>query len=304
VILTVSERTDIPAFYSEWFFERLQEGFCDVRNPFSKKITRISLRKEDVDAFIFTTKNPLPMFSRLDELNGYPCLFQITITPYDRTIEKNVINKNMVIDGFKYLSKRYGKHACILRYDPILLNDRYTIEEHEAAFRYCISQLHEYTDLCLFSFVSMYKNTKSHQHSLKIKQWDQQTINQVAFMLSTVAKEYGIRLQCCASNCDLSRYGIAQAACINNQIISRLLNYQVDYESVSKRENCSCITHRDIGAYNSCMHLCTYCYANYDEKIIQENIKRHNLHSSLLLGEIEEDELDSLLHKETQLRLF
>lgn len=307
MIITVSERTDIPAFYSEWFYQRLKEGFVDVRNPFNEKqVTRISLEKEDVDAFIFTTKNPLPMFSKLDRLEGYPCLFQITITPYDQSVEKNVVDKHKIIEGFKYLSKRFGKNSCILRYDPIFLNDRYTIKEHKKAFTYLLKELHPYTDICIFSFVTLYKNTRKHQNSLKIKELTQRDVGELALMLSSVANKYNIKLQCCANKYDLSEYGITSKSCISNEILSNVFGYEVNYKQVTtKREHCSCITHRDIGAYNSCMHLCRYCYANYDEDIINETMVRHNKKSSLLIGELnEEDSIQLLQNRNTQLSLF
>lgn len=94
MIISVSRRTDIPAFYSDWFFNRLEEGFVYVKNPMNiNQIRKISLKKEDVDCFVFWTKNATNLTKRLDELNGYNYYFQYAINGYNLDIEVNVPSK-------------------------------------------------------------------------------------------------------------------------------------------------------------------------------------------------------------------
>ena len=169
MILSVSQRCDIPAYFSDWFYQRIKEGFADVRSPFNPQLVhRVNLSRENVDLIVFMSKNPLPMMAKLDQLNGYNCCFQITITPYTHDIEKNVADKRLIIEAVRALSRQYGRHAVIVRYDPILLNQRYTIDYHMKAFQRLCEQLSSAIDTIIFSFVDEYKNTRAHQAELKL----------------------------------------------------------------------------------------------------------------------------------------
>jgi len=137
MILSVSRRTDIPNYYSEWFYNRIREGFLYVRNPMNPhQISKISLSSDIVDCIVFWTKNPANMMPRLDELQNYKYYFQFTLTGYGKDIEPNIPNKRKdLIKTFQNLSERIGSEKVIWRYDPILLNEKYISEYHIKAFK-------------------------------------------------------------------------------------------------------------------------------------------------------------------------
>ena len=131
VIVSASRRTDIPAFYFDWFCNRLQNGYVDVVNPFNRKqVRRVSLKSEAVDCIVFWTKDPAPMLVRLDDLSAYCYYVQVSITPYCRNIEENLRPKPDIIKTVQELSRRLGRERVVWRYDPILLNEVYTIDRH------------------------------------------------------------------------------------------------------------------------------------------------------------------------------
>ena len=161
MILNTGNRTDIPAFFSDWFFNRIQEGFVCVRNPyFPHQVTKYILDPQVIDIICFCTKNPKPMLSRLDLIKDYKQFWFVTITPYNQTIEPYVPNKNEIIRSFIELSKKIGSHCIGWRYDPIFLNDYYTIEYHIRIFEKMCQKLTGYTHQCVISFIDLYQKTK------------------------------------------------------------------------------------------------------------------------------------------------
>ena len=161
MILNTGNRTDIPAFFSDWFFNRIQEGFVCVRNPyFPHQVTKYILDPQVIDIICFCTKNPKPMLSRLDLIKDYKQFWFVTITPYNQTIEPYVPNKNEIIRSFIELSKKIGSHCIGWRYDPIFLNDYYTIEYHLRIFEKMCQKLTGYTHQCVISFIDLYQKTK------------------------------------------------------------------------------------------------------------------------------------------------
>ena len=161
MILNTGNRTDIPAFFSDWFFNRIQEGFVCVRNPyFPHQVTKYILDPQIIDIICFCTKNPKPMLSRLDLIKDYKQFWFVTITPYNQTIEPYVPNKNEIIRSFIELSKKIGSLCIGWRYDPIFLNDYYTIEYHLRIFEKMCQKLTGYTHQCVISFIDLYQKTK------------------------------------------------------------------------------------------------------------------------------------------------
>ena len=132
MIISASRRTDIPAFYSDWFFNRIKEGYVLVRNPMNAhQISKISLSADVIDCIVFWTKNPRPMINRLDELKDYNYYFQFTLNSYAKDIEPNVPSKDKeIIKSFRELSEKIGKDRVVWRYDPILINDNYSVDHH------------------------------------------------------------------------------------------------------------------------------------------------------------------------------
>lgn len=170
MIISASRRTDIPAFYSEWFLNRIKEGYAIVRNPMNNKPVRILLSPDIVDCIVFWTKNPIPMIPRLDELKDYCYYFQFTLTGYGRDVEANLPDKkNELIPAFKQLSDKIGPERVIWRYDPILINEKYSMEYHIEAFSYLASSLKGYTEKCVISFVDMYAKNMKAMHDLGVR---------------------------------------------------------------------------------------------------------------------------------------
>lgn len=286
MILFVSGRCDIPAFYSRWFYQRLKEGVVDVRNPFNPhQISRIYLNEQNIDAILFCTKNPIPMMDRLDEI-AFPYLFHITITPYHTDIEAGIHSKKDIIEAVKKLSLKLGKDRVIIRYDPILLSPHYTVEYHQRAFEKMCVELSGYVNRIVISFVDMYKNTRQNMARMKLKEMDEEDMKQVAAVLGEIGLRYHMQIQTCAEGVDLEKYHIKKGLCVDPRELEKLIGYPLEPKGKGIRETCSCYPTVDIGDYNCCAHGCLYCYANYDSGKIQERMKLHDPYSSILLGHI------------------
>ena len=148
MIISASRRTDIPTYYSEWLFNRLNEGYVLVRNPMNThQISKISLSPEVVDGLVLWTKNPIPMLDRIHELERYNFYFQFTLNAYGKEVEPNVPSKNdIIIPAFIKLSKLIGRNRVIWRYDPIFFNENYTLDYHCRYFKKLASMLSNYTE--------------------------------------------------------------------------------------------------------------------------------------------------------------
>lgn len=281
MILNVSWRTDIVAFYTEWFMNRYKEGYVDVRNPFYKKlVSRIYF--DDVDLLVFCTKNPSPIIPYIEKIKK-PIIFNITITPYHKDIEPNVPNKNDVINEVKKLSKILGKERIYIRYDPILLNKKYTVNYHIKAFSKLTKLLEGYIETIIISFVDEYKNVREHQQELNLIPLENLDYEVIGKNFSTIAKKHNMTVQTCYENRNLVEYGFKDSPCISSE-----LAYQITGKKYKKwkARKCNCVEMVDIGQYNACFHLCKYCYANFDEKEINNNINHHDKNSSLIIGKI------------------
>ena len=291
MVISVSRRTDIPAFYTEWFLNRIKAGYVDVINPFNtKQANRISLKKEDIDCFVFWTKNPRPLLDRIDELNGYNYYFQYTINSYGKDMEPNVPSKSEeLIDTFIELSNKIGKEKVIWRYDPIILTGKYNKEWHVKYFEVLASKLHNYTRKCVFSFVDLYAKTKRNTNGLNITELSVEDMEYIAKEFSNIAKKYNLELATCCEKIDLDKYGIKHNACIDGGLIKELFEIEVSNKRDAQREYCGCIKCNDIGAYNTCKHQCKYCYATFNNEMVIQNEKLHNPNSSLLVGELTDD---------------
>lgn len=289
MIISASRRTDIPAFYSEWFYNRVKEGFVYVKNPMNpKQISKISLKPDVVDCIVFWTKNPKKMISDLkiiDDLD-IPYYFQFTLNSYDQEIETNVPLKRGIIDTFINLSERIGKNRVIWRYDPILLTERITIEYHIKYFEYLASKLHRHTNKCIISFIDFYKKCQRNLKPVNPIEFDEQIKHQLAEAMKSIAVKYDLTIETCSEDIELSSIGITHGRCIDDELIEQLCRGKITIEKdKNQREACGCVTSIDIGAYNTCEHGCLYCYANYNKDIVLKNIETHNSTSPLLFGE-------------------
>ena len=286
MILNVSGRTDIVAFYTEWFMNRYKDGFLDVRNPFNPKlVSRINF--DNVDLIMFCTKNPIPIIPHLKEINK-PILFHITITPYLKDIEPNVIDKRRIIDGVKEISKLIGIENIYVRYDPIFISDKYTVDYHIKMFNKMCNLLDGYVKHIIISFMDEYKNVKDNRHILRYKYLTEGDYKDIGINFSRIAKSHNMTIQTCFEKRSLEEYGFNVGECISKKMAYNLTGKK--YKSWKAR-NCNCAEMVDIGVYNTCKHMCKYCYANYDENNVYKNVKRHNPNSSLLIGELESDDI-------------
>ena len=289
MILNVSGRTDIVAFYTEWFMNRYKEGYLDVRNPFNKKlVSRIYF--SDVDLIMFCTKNPIPIIDKIKEINK-PILFHITLTPYNKDIEPNVIDKTKIIEGTKKLSKIIGIDNIYVRYDPIIINDKYNIDYHIKAFSKLCSLLNGYVKRIIISFLDEYKNVKENRNILKYKILTDNDYKLIGEYFSKIALNNGMTLQTCFEDRNLVEYGLIEGECLSHELAYKLTGKSYKSWTARKERKCNCVQMVDIGVYNSCKHFCKYCYANYNEKEVINNYKKHNPNSSLLIGELESDDI-------------
>ncbi|MCI8575901.1 MAG: DUF1848 domain-containing protein [Bacilli bacterium] len=285
MILNVSGRTDIIAFYSTWFINRYQQGFVDVRNPFSyKQVSRIFFK--DVDGILFCTKNPIPFLTIMDKIK-HPYFFHVTLTPYQHDIEPNVPDKKKVIEAIKIISKKIGVERIFLRYDPILLNPKYTLEYHCKAFEKMCRLLEGYVKYVIVSFIDIYKNVLHNAGFLNLKNITKEDMKVLGKSFSAIARKYGMTIQTCAEEDNLLDCGFIKRDCLDEEW-AHLLTGQIKFKrwKARGRESCQCVQMVDIGFYNSCKHYCKYCYANYNEKVISKNVQLHDNTSSLLIGHL------------------
>lgn len=291
MILSVSRRTDIPAFYAEWFMERLRQKYVLVRNPFNiHSISRIPLTPENVDAIVFWTKNSKPIHKYLDEIDNlkYKYYFQYTITPYKNDLEEKVQDKKEIVETFKKLSEKIGSEKVILRYDPVILSDNYTIDFHKKAFARLCDLLAPYTKKIVFSFLDDYKKISKNIKQLNIKEISAEEMCIMAEYFADTAKNYNLKIESCAEQIDLGRFGINHGKCIDDELIEKITGYKLSVGRDNQRNACGCVKCIDIGEYNTCMHKCLYCYANINKDAAFKNYKLHDKKSPLLIGYVDE----------------
>ncbi len=284
MILNVSGRTDIVGFYTEWFMNRYKEGFVDVRNPFNPKmVSRIKF--ENVDLILFCTKNPIPILDRLKEIDK-PILFHVTLTPYKEDIEPNVPNKKDIIEAIKKLSEIIGKDKLTIRYDPIFLSDKYNLEYHVKAFDKVCNLLDGYVNKILVSFIDNYKNVRKNEKTLNFREFTEKDYETIGRSFSNSAKKHNMIVHTCFEDRNLLEYGFAKGECLSHELAFKLTGKTYKNWTARKEQKCNCVQMVDIGVYNSCKHFCKYCYANFDERQVNNNYIKHNKNSSLLIGNL------------------
>lgn len=311
MILSASRRTDIPNYYSEWFYNRIKEGFLYVRNPINvHQISEIKITPDVVDCIVFWTKNPLPMMGRLDELKEYPYYFQFTLTGYGSDVEVNVPDKKTaMIPIFRELSGRIGRERVIWRYDPILFSDKYTAQYHLKAFQYIAGALKGYTEKCVISFVDMYAKNRKKMESLSQYELNDIELRNFAKELSEIANDNHMTVASCAEKIDLNDCGIAHNGCIDKALIEKITGCRLKAgKDKNQRPECGCMESVDIGAYHTCKNGCAYCYANESERSVARNASKYDPASPLLCSQVEAADRVSLRKvaslKETQLSIF
>jgi len=308
IIVSASRSTDIPAFYADWFFHRLQVGYSAWKNPFNGVKSYVTYQNSRL--FIFWSKNPKPMLKHLDYLdkNSLNYYFQFTLNNYDEEkLEIRVPKVQYRIETFQKLSERIGKEKIIWRFDPLILTDKIGVEELLRKTESIGNQLKGFTDKMVFSFadIKLYKKVQTNlqKNHIKYKEFDEQTMNEYAAGLQELNRNWGFEIGTCAEKIPLENYGIIHNKCIDDDLMIKLFPndkilmdflgvkiippdmFNPDYiiektknnKDKGQREFCGCIMSKDIGEYNTCPHLCEYCYANTSKDIALKNWKLHTL---------------------------
>lgn len=288
MIIHTGNRTDIPAFYSEWFLNRIRAGFVLVRNPYNpQQVTKFSLFPDVVDLIAFCTKNPAPMLPHMEKISDYGQYWFVTITPYGTDIEPNVPEKKTVMEDFKRLSESAGIDSVGWRYDPVFVDERHSMQWHLAEFESMARNLQGFTKTCVISFIDLYKKVRRNFPEVR------ETVREERIFLGKefirIASECGMTVKTCAEGNELAAYGADCSGCMTAEVFETALRQRLDVPKgtgTQRNGMCSCILGSDIGAYDTCGHLCRYCYANSDTALVRENMRRHDPSSPLLVGNL------------------
>lgn len=288
LIISASRATDIPSFYTDWFFRRLEKGYVRWRNPFSGQDRYVSFG--NTRFIVFWSKNPAPLLPQLSRLKerGIGCYIQYTLNDYEAEgLEPNVPPLTQRIDIFRRLVDALGPGAVVWRFDPLLLTDQINIDTLLEKIAHIADALVGYTEKLVFSFadIESYKKvSRNLRHSgINYREWDEATMRELASRLLMLNRDsWNFRLATCAERIDLSKYDIGHNRCIDPELISRLApddsvlqNFLYNARCDSgQRKACGCILSKDIGAYNTCPHGCLYCYANTSPASAFENYKK------------------------------
>lgn len=309
MIINTGQRTDIPAFYSKWLINRFRAGFVMVRNPYYPQlVTKFLLNPEVVDIICFCSKNPHPMIQYLDELKSYKQIWHITITGFNNDIEVNVPEIDKVIDDFITISKELGRECVIWRYTPLYINEKYTIEYHIRAFSYIAKRLKGYTNIAIFGFIDLYDKLKRIHPEIKDCSDEDKVFICQEFL--KIAKLNNMELRLCSKEKWLGQYGVDTKGCLRISDYERVIGEKliIKQNSSGRKNYCSCYLANDIGAYNSCLHFCKYCYANDIVEKVKANYCLHDDNSPFLIGNSKVDDIvkeaRQVSNKDLQIKLF
>ncbi len=308
-ILSASRSTDIPAFYADWFLERLKAGYSVWMNPFNQERYRVSFA--DTRMIVFWSKNPKPMLERLDEVESLgfrQYYFQFTLNDYVKEgLEPNVPPVAERIDTFRRLARRIGKERVIWRFDPLLLSGSLTVDVLLEKIASIGHELQGATEKLVFSFadIQAYRKVGNNLSGTNCREFSSVEKMEFAKGLRDVVISLGLEMATCAEDIDLSEYGIKHNKCVDDDLMVRLFHDDAklmdfigaEYDMIDgwtinkskkdkgQRKACGCIVSKDIGMYNTCPHLCKYCYANSCDSVVQRNYSKHlqNLFSDSLI---------------------
>ena len=290
MIINTGSRTDIPAFFAKWFLNRIDDGFVCTRNPYNDDIYKYPLNPKIIDCLCFCTKNPKPLLKDIDVLDDYNQFWFVTITPYGRDVETNVPDYKNVIKTFKGLSSSLGINKVSWRYDPIFITERYSLDYHIDKFEEIASELAGYTNDCTISFIDLYQ--KVLRNFPKAREVETEERLAIGENFSKIARKYDIKMKTCVEETLLDRFGFDSSGCMTRKVIEKAIGNTLKIPKGKYRiRECDCIFGRDIGAYNTCLHGCKYCYANSNIKLVKRNHKLHNPDSPLLVGELKNDDV-------------
>lgn len=308
MILQTGNRTDLPAFYSTWLANRIRQGCVLVRNPFNPvNVTRYRIDPSVVDLIVFCTKNPAPMLQYMDLLTPYRQYWFVTITPYGRDIEPNVPDKDLVMGSFRQLSETVGPDCMCWRYDPIMIDSDWTVQRHIEAFSAMCAKLEGLTRTCVISYIDLYEKVLRNFPQVQSVPFEIQL--ELTGRLVEIAADHGMIIKPCGEDPRLSSVGADCSGCMTQQTFERAIGQNLILPPNPKnRRECACYITNDIGQYNTCGHLCRYCYANADRDTVRRNMRLHDPSSPLLIGNLRpEDKIHEAKQKswiDLQMRLF
>ena len=291
MIINTGQRTDIPAFYAGWFANRIKEGIVCVRNPFNPaQVSRYRLDPSVVDVIGFCSKNPAPFFPYMNLIKDYGQYWFVTITPYGKDIEPGVPDKHRILEDFKELSRMVGINSIGWRYDPILINDRYTVDYHLKAFEQMASSLCGYTNTVVISFIDLYEKVKRNfSEARPVSREDQYFLGKEIIKIAT---SFDMVVKPCGEGQFLSEFGADCRGCMTVATYEKAIGQKLIVPNKKPaRKECACYISGDIGAYDSCGHLCRYCYANNDIDAVKRNMKLNDPNSPFLIGNYQEGDI-------------
>lgn len=290
MVISASYRTDVPAFYGEWFMNRLDAGYCLAMNPYSSRATRIRLDRNSVVGFVFWTKNLARFAGYLPEIRrrGYPFVVTYTITAYPRALERSVVDADRSAEVFRRVADRFGPRACVWRYDPVVFSSLTPEQFHLRQFERLAKKLSGATDEVIVSCAQIYDKTRRNMDRAARTfgfSWrdpaDEEKRTLVRQFIG-IAGAYGMKLSVCGQR-HLLVDGAHDARCIDPE---RLADVGADVSRVRQkphREECGCFESRDIGAYDTCPHGCVYCYAVSSRRSALARFKAHDPKAEFLV---------------------
>lgn len=296
MIISASRRTDIPAFYSDWFINRIRAGWCVVPNPLNnRQLNRVSLKPEEVDAIVFWSKNPSPLIEYLNELDnrGFRYYFQYAVNDYPGVLEPGLPQINNRIDSFKKLSERLTDLRVIWRYDPIIISNRTPEDFHVEKFSRIAESLKGHTNRVMISFVDYYQKTNSrleelHKFGFEFEKEFEYTAESSILMrkLGEIARQNEMEIFSCAEEVNFSSVGVMPGRCIDPDLIQQIWSIKVnEQKDPSQRPKCLCSVSKDIGINDICLHGCTYCYATRNNITAKRRYSGHYPSSPVLWGD-------------------
>ena len=293
MIISASRRTDIPAFYSEWFMNRIRAGYCAVPNPFNRKqVSFVSLKPEDVEAIVFWTRNPKPLMPYLKELDksGHRYYFQYTVMDNPREIDPKTPPLSKTLNTFRDLADRIGPEKVIWRYDPVIFSTITGAVFHHHKYSIISEALHGYTLRSVISIVDIYRKISKRIRELKtqgveIVEPEDEEIADIMHAFVDLAKNSDMEIVSCAEEIDLSVFGIRPGKCVDDDYIRKIFRINTTVKKdPSQRKVCGCVVSKDIGMYDSCLYGCCYCYATTSFDRARINYKTHDPQSPSLIG--------------------
>ena len=289
MIISASYKTDIPTFYGEWFQNRLAAGYCMMVNPYNRRAYRISLEPDQVDGFVFWTKNLGPFLDKLTIVSdrGYPFMIEYTVNEYPRSVEFSVVDSERSVQHIRFIAERYGPRAVVWRYDPILVTSVTPIDFHKSSFEKLAAALEGATDEVVISFAQIYRKTQRNMTQAAKDAgftWEDPP-DEVKFALSEdlakMAATRGMQLTMCSQDQFLAP-GVKPARCVDAARLSDIAGHSIPAELRGNRPECGCYASKDIGEYDTCPHGCVYCYAVQNRDLAKTRFREHDPMSEFL----------------------